>query len=113
MCTHADTGNSRRPELTQTNRVNIYLFGGETLEQILFMPNVINPGAEAGMVTARVNDSWWGDRGMEWSNRNITYTFYWLITRSDAGLDGSQLPQATFTAIRERFFLNPLEFEGY
>jgi hypothetical protein len=28
-------------------------------------------------------------------------TFYWVLTPSGEGLDGSEIPQATFTAVRE------------
>jgi hypothetical protein len=94
-------GNSRRPEITQTNRVDIYLFHGDSLTQLLHYPNQINPTDQAGMITAQVNDSWWGDNGSKWNGSNITYPFYWLLSRSDEPLDGSQLPQTVFHAVRE------------
>ncbi|KAF7299205.1 hypothetical protein MIND_00869200 [Mycena indigotica] len=96
--------NSNLPEFTQTDRVNIYLFHGDSQQQILFFPNVVNPKGRAGSVTAQVNDSWWGDRGANWDNANISYPFFWIMSRSDKSLDdGTQQPQATFSAVQTTF----------
>ncbi|KAF4577228.1 hypothetical protein EYR36_005215 [Pleurotus pulmonarius] len=92
--------NSRRPELTQFNRVDIFLFRGDSLEQLLHFRNVINPVDQAGSITAQVNDTWFGSDGLKWNGRNVSYPFYWVITRSDKELDGSQLPQSTFSAVQ-------------
>ena len=43
----------------------------------------------------------------KWDCQNLSYPFYWAIIRSEASLDGSELPQSTFTAIRE-YFLSTL-----
>ncbi|KAF7297829.1 hypothetical protein MKEN_01406700 [Mycena kentingensis (nom. inval.)] len=96
--------NSNLPEFTQTNRVNIYLFHGDSQEQILQFTDVVNPKGQAGYITAPVNDSWWGDRGTNWNNANISYPFFWIMSRSDKSLaDGSQVPQATFTAVQTTY----------
>ncbi|KAK7048187.1 hypothetical protein R3P38DRAFT_1853750 [Favolaschia claudopus] len=96
--------NSNLPEFTQTNRVNIYLFHGDSLEQILFFRNVLNPQGQAGSITAQVNDSWWGNRGANWDGQNISYPFFWIMSRSDQSLDdGTQKPQATFQAVQTTF----------
>jgi len=94
-------GNSRRPELTQINRVDIFLFHADSMTQVLHFPDVINPSDQAGIVRAQVNDSWWGDNGSNWAGTNISYPFYWVIIRSDSFLDGSEIPQSIFTAVRE------------
>ncbi|KAJ7069966.1 hypothetical protein C8F01DRAFT_1114778 [Mycena amicta] len=96
--------NSNLPEFTQTDRVNIFLFHGDSQEQILAFSNIVNPKGQAGSITAQVNDSWWGDRGANWDNANISYPFFWIMSRSDKSLsDGTQLPQATFTAVQTTF----------
>ncbi|KAF8651009.1 hypothetical protein AX16_004967 [Volvariella volvacea WC 439] len=97
------SGNSRRPEITQTNRVDIFLFHGDSRRQILHYPNVTNPSDQAGSITAQVNDSWWGDNGDRWSGTNTSYPFYWVIIRSDRVIDGNEIPQATFTAVQTTY----------
>jgi len=94
-------GNSRRPELTQTNLVDVFLFRADSLTQMLYFPNQTNPSDQAGVVRAQVNDSWWGGDGSDWAGQNISYPYFWVIIRSDATLDGSQIPQTTFSAVRE------------
>ncbi|KAF8630884.1 hypothetical protein AX17_005242 [Amanita inopinata Kibby_2008] len=95
--------NSRLPEFTQTNLVDIYLFRADSRKQVLRIQNQINPFGQAGSVTARVDDRWWGNDGVKWNGTNITYPFYWLISRSDEELDGSQLPQSIFSAIQTTY----------
>jgi hypothetical protein len=94
-------GNSRRPQITPKNLVDIYLFHGDSLEQVLFFPNVQNPSDQAGYMTSAVNDTWFGAKGLQWNGSNISMPFYWVLTPSGEGLDGSEIPQATFTAVRE------------
>lgn len=94
------TGNSRRPEITQTNLVDIFLFRGDSQRQILHYPNFSNPTDQAGLIRAQVNDSWFGSDGLRWSGRNVSYPFYWVIIRSDKTLDGNQVPQPIFTAVQ-------------
>lgn len=93
-------GNSRRPEITQTNLVDIFLFHGDSRQMILHYPNVTNPSDQAGRITAQVNDSWWGTNGDAWDGTNTSYPFYWVIIRSDKTLDANAIAQATFTAVR-------------
>ncbi|KAF8895168.1 hypothetical protein BD779DRAFT_1434155 [Infundibulicybe gibba] len=95
--------NSRRPELTQTNKVDIFLFHGDSRKQILHFPGVTNPSDQAGSIPAQVNDSWWGDNGTKWNGSNLTYPFYWVIIRSDKTLDGNEIPQSTFSAVQTTF----------
>ncbi|KAJ6557286.1 hypothetical protein DFH09DRAFT_986863 [Mycena vulgaris] len=96
--------NSNLPDFTQTERVNIFLFHGDSQQQILKFENVINPKGQAGYITAQVNDSWWGDRGSNWDGANISYPFFWIMSRSDQSLDdATQKPQATFTAVQTTF----------
>ncbi|TFK24408.1 hypothetical protein FA15DRAFT_704626 [Coprinopsis marcescibilis] len=92
--------NSRRPEIIQFNRVNIYLFRGDSQQEVLSFLDYPNPTDRAGFVTAQVNDSWFGPDAERWSGENISYPFYWAITRADEVLDGNQFPQATFSAIQ-------------
>jgi hypothetical protein len=96
------SGNSRRPELTQFNKVNIFLFHADSMQQVLNLTDYINPTDRAGVVRANVNDTWWGPNGSRWSpGGNISYPFYWIIIRADETLNGSELPQSIFTAVRE------------
>jgi len=92
--------NSLRPQLTQSNSVDIYLFHADSLKQVLFFPSVQNPTEQAGYITALVNDTWFGARGLQWNGTNMSMTFYWVLTRSGQGLDGSEIPQTTFTAVQ-------------
>ncbi|CAK5284307.1 unnamed protein product [Mycena citricolor] len=92
--------NSNNPLFVQSNRVDVYLFHGDSLQQIFRIPNLVNPKNQAGSVTAQVNDSWWGTRGSNWAGQNISYPFYWLIQPAGESLtDGLQRPQATFSAV--------------
>lgn len=96
--------NSNLPDFTQTDLVDIYLFHGDSGRRIFLFENVTNPKGQAGAITAPVNDSWWGERGSAWGGTNISYPFYWLISRSDLPLDaGTQKPQTTFTAVQTTF----------
>ncbi|KAJ7868738.1 hypothetical protein B0H14DRAFT_304049 [Mycena olivaceomarginata] len=84
--------------------VDIYLFHGDSLEQILAIPNQVNPRGQAGSVSRQVNDLWWGTRGVDWGGSNISYPFYWLIARHGESLDdGTLKPQATFSAVQTTF----------
>lgn len=99
---HHPQGNSNNPDFLQTERVDIYLFHGDSLEQILAIPNQVNPRGQAGSVSRQVNDLWWGTRGVDWGGSNISYPFYWLIARHGESLDdGTLKPQATFSAVRK------------
>ncbi|EAU85807.2 hypothetical protein CC1G_05024 [Coprinopsis cinerea okayama7 len=96
--------NSRRPELTQFNRVNIYLFRADSRQEVLRFMDRPNPTDQAGVVTARVDDRWFGRDGERWEEgRNISYPFYWVITRSDEELNGNEIPQSTFSAIQTTY----------
>ena len=96
------TGNSRRPEITQTNLVDIYLFHGDSNQQVLYFPQVTNPTDQAGYLTTPVNDTWFGSRtaNEQWSGGNISLPFYWVLISSNETLDGSQRAQPTFQAVR-------------
>ncbi|KAF8194313.1 hypothetical protein K438DRAFT_1761240 [Mycena galopus ATCC 62051] len=96
--------NSNNPNFVQSERVDIYLFHGDSLEQILKMPNQINPTGQSGFVSQQVNDTWWGTRGTDWAGTNISYPFYWLIARAGESLDdGTLVPQTTFSAVQTTF----------
>ncbi|KAJ7046488.1 hypothetical protein C8F04DRAFT_1323571 [Mycena alexandri] len=96
--------NSNNPDFLQTDRVDIYLFHGDSLEQIFLIADHVNPTGQAGWVTAQVNDTWWGTRGANWAGSNISYPFYWLIARAGEPLsDGTEKPQTTFSAVQTTF----------
>lgn len=103
-CSHRLSGNSRLPQYAQKGTVNIYLFHGDSGEQVLSRLDYPNPTDRAGDITALVNDSWWGDRGREWKGQDIPYLFYWVVTANDSSLGANFLPQATFTAVRKYLF---------
>lgn len=65
------------------------------------MYNQTNPRGQAGYVTAQVDDTWFGTRGTGWSGKNISLPFYWVVQPAGSALDGSEVAQATFTAVRE------------
>ncbi|RDB24350.1 hypothetical protein Hypma_008423 [Hypsizygus marmoreus] len=95
--------NSRRPDITQTNLVDIFLFHGDSREQILHYRQVRNPSDQAGRINAQVNDSWWGSNGVKWNGENISYPFYWVLISSEKTLDGNQIAQPTFTAVQTTY----------
>ena len=97
---NCELGNSRRPEITQTKLVDVFLFRADAQQPILHYRNLSNPSDQAGLVRAQVNDTWFGSDGLHWSGQNISYPFYWVIIRSDKTLDGDQVPQAIFTAVQ-------------
>ncbi|TFY81920.1 hypothetical protein EWM64_g2098 [Hericium alpestre] len=103
LFTNVCLGNTNLPDITQTNLVNIYLFHGDSGQQILQMLNHTNPRGLVGSVTAQVNDSWFPNGGLGWSDSNISYPYFWVITRADVGLDGRQIPQSTFSAVQTTF----------
>ncbi|KAG6853044.1 hypothetical protein C0991_007300 [Blastosporella zonata] len=92
--------NSRRPEITQANLVDIFLFHGDSRQQILHYPDVINPSDQAGQINAQVNDSWWGDRATLFKGKNISYPYYWVLIPSGTTLDSNAIAQPTFTAVQ-------------
>ena len=100
--THFSAGNSRRPELTQTNKVDIFLFRGDRQEELLHFREVSNPSEQAGLIRTQVNDTWFGSDGDTYSpgGANQTFPFYWVIIRSDKTLDGNQVAQPIFTAVQ-------------
>jgi len=100
-------GNSRLPDLTQTNLVNIYLFHADSRTEVLRATNVTNPFGQAGQIARQVDDLWFPDGGVDFNGSSISYPYYWVITRSDKTLDGTEIPQATFTAVRELLLPNP------
>lgn len=64
------------------------------------MTDQVNPSEMAGVRRAQVDDAWFGTQGLQFNGTNITYPFYWIITRADVVLDGNAMPQATFTAVQ-------------
>lgn len=94
-------GNSQLPDLTQTNLVNIYLFHADSRTEVLSIMNVTNPFGQAGQIARQVNDLWFPNGGVNFAGSSISYPYYWVITRSDKTLDGTEIPQATFSAVRK------------
>lgn len=94
-------GNSRLPQWAQTNLVNIYLFQADSGDPVANQTNVTNPSGRAGQVHFQINDTWWGPRGSNWDGQNQSFPFYFLITRNDKSISNTDIPQATFTAVRE------------
>ncbi|KAI0260202.1 hypothetical protein BC834DRAFT_961117 [Gloeopeniophorella convolvens] len=90
--------NSQLPDLTQTNKVNIYLFHADSGTEVLSILNEQNPFGRAGSISRQVNDSWFPNGGLGWNGQTISYPYYWVITRADKTLDGTEIPQATFSA---------------
>jgi hypothetical protein len=94
-------GNSRLPDLTQTNLVNIYLFHADSGNEVLRVMNQTNPFGRAGTIAKQVDDEWFPNGGVTFNGSSITYPYYWVITRSDATLDGTEIPLSTFSAVRK------------
>lgn len=62
--------------------------------------NVTNPANTAGVKHVQVDDRWFGDRGLSWNGENVSFPFYWMITRNDKSIENTDIPQSTFTAVR-------------
>ncbi|KAJ7142877.1 hypothetical protein C8R44DRAFT_866155 [Mycena epipterygia] len=90
-------------QFRKTNRVNITIYDGadewdgsrSPANTILRYTNIVNPASGAGLLTVKVNDSWWGDKGAIWAG-NISYQFFWTIWGADE--------QDTVTAGGQPFF---------
>ncbi|EGN98045.1 hypothetical protein SERLA73DRAFT_153242 [Serpula lacrymans var. lacrymans S7.3] len=93
--------NSRRPQITQTNQVNLYLYDADSLSQLFAWYNKSNPlNGTPGTFTTLVNDTWFGEKGASWApGQNMSYQYFWILTSAEEGLDGSQTTQPTFTAL--------------
>jgi hypothetical protein len=87
--------------LTQTNLVNIYLFHADSGNEVLRVMNETNPFGRAGTIAKQVDDQWFPNGGVTFNGSSITYPYYWVITRSDATLDGTEIPLSTFSAVRK------------
>jgi hypothetical protein len=94
-------GNSGLPDFTQTNLVNIYLFHADSAIEVLRVVNQTNPFGRAGSIAKQVNDDWFPNGGTGFNGSSTTYPYYWVITRSDKTLDGTETPLSTFSAIRK------------
>lgn len=96
--------NSRRPQLTYTNLVNLYLVNADTQEPLFTFTDVQNPIGTAGEYNVLVNDSWFGTTGATWQpGQNLTYPFFWIVTSNEDGLDGSQTTNPTFLAVQTTY----------
>ncbi|EIW59569.1 uncharacterized protein TRAVEDRAFT_64545 [Trametes versicolor FP-101664 SS1] len=95
--------NSRLPQWAQTEKVNIFLFQADSGLQVVNFTDVENPLFTSGLIHVQVDDRWWGTRGNQWNGQNISFPFYFEITRNDHPLDNSAIPQATFTAVQTTF----------
>ncbi|KAG6836468.1 hypothetical protein H0H93_007748 [Arthromyces matolae] len=95
--------NSRRPEITQANLVDIFLFHGDSRQQILHYPQVKNPSDQAGRINAQVNDTWLGNRATNFQGQNISYPYYWVLIPSGTTIDSNAIAQPTFTAVQTTY----------
>jgi hypothetical protein len=108
LLTHplAPTGNSNVPQFLQTERVNIYLISADRTTVVNSWLNQRNPRGQAGDVTWQVDDSWFPDNGTAWNGQNLTYPFYFVITRNDVQRTGTEPSQAIFNAVRKSLLLS-------
>lgn len=97
------TGNSNLPYFTQTNLVNIYLLDASDNQVLKTWLEQPNPSGRPGVLRTPVNDTWLGSRGSQWSGKNMTFLYYFVVTRNDVPLE-SGIPQPIFTAVREYYY---------
>ncbi|KAI0755141.1 hypothetical protein C8Q80DRAFT_1094119 [Daedaleopsis nitida] len=95
--------NSRLPQWAQTNAVNLYLFQADTGDPVVNFTNVPNPTTTAGQKHVQIDDRWFGSRGTDWDGQNVSFPFFWMITRNDTSIANSDRPQATFIAVQTTF----------
>lgn len=93
-------GNSRHPDFTQFNLVDIALKRADTGDIILQFLNQTNPTNRAGALPVIANDTWWGASGADWPGTNVAFPLCFIIVPSGKGFDYIP-PQSTFTAIRK------------
>ncbi|KAI0300185.1 hypothetical protein BC826DRAFT_905704, partial [Russula brevipes] len=92
--------NSQLPDFTRTQMVNIFLFHADSGEEVLRVINETNPFGRAGLITKQVNDSWFPNGGVDFNGSRTYYPYYLVIIGSDLKLDGTETPQATFSAVQ-------------
>ncbi|KAF9019184.1 hypothetical protein BDZ89DRAFT_959448 [Hymenopellis radicata] len=99
--------NSGLPQFTQTKLVNVYLFSGDSRQLRQQFLNQPNPSNQAGSLTSQVNDVWFGEDAANWNGSNLTYTFYWVVTRNDitntSEAFSDAFTQSHFTAIQTTY----------
>jgi hypothetical protein len=96
------TGNGANPYFAYTNKVNVYLFRADSQQVIQSWPNQSNDQYKAGVVSAQVNDTWWGAQGTNWNGANQSFPYYFVVIPNNADLSQTTWsPQSTFTAVRK------------
>ncbi|KAF8517351.1 hypothetical protein BU17DRAFT_91785 [Hysterangium stoloniferum] len=87
--------NNRLPQFSQTNLVDIFLFHGDTDDQVAVWPQLDYP---FGHLSVTPNDTWWGARGpLIESGKNQTQNFFFVMVVNGSD-PSSGISQATFTA---------------
>ncbi|KAG1897505.1 uncharacterized protein F5891DRAFT_957189 [Suillus fuscotomentosus] len=95
--------NSRRPQISQFNIVQLYLFDADTNSPILNFTQQ-NPTTSAGEMNAEVNDTWFGSKGTSWTpGQNFSYPFYWVVTNQNGLDNGTYTTNPTFLAIQTTY----------
>ncbi|TFY51649.1 hypothetical protein EVJ58_g10456 [Rhodofomes roseus] len=96
--------NSRLPQFTNTNEVDIFLYNADSQELVQSWSNVANPASNSGQVGACVNDSWWGNNnGSNWDGSNITSQYYFAITPNTQDAVAYRFPISTFAAVQTTY----------
>ncbi|KAJ7667248.1 hypothetical protein B0H17DRAFT_1210328 [Mycena rosella] len=85
--------NPKATKFKKSTRINITVYAGSGgFDDSIIEKNIV---VCAGLLTAKVNDSWWGEKGATWTG-NISYPFFWTIW----GVDQEDTP----TVGRQPFF---------
>jgi len=66
---------SQRPELTQTNLIDVFLFRTDSQQQILQFCKIPSPTEQTGFVHVQVNDSQFGEQGNNRNCQDISYPY--------------------------------------
>lgn len=92
-----DTGSSYNPLFNQVDDVHIYLFNGDSGDQVgLWTENKLQ-----GSIQVQVNDTFWGAAGPAIQpNHNQSFSFYFVIIPSTAVVHNGETSEATFTGVR-------------
>ncbi|KAK4695098.1 hypothetical protein P7C70_g8620, partial [Phenoliferia sp. Uapishka_3] len=105
--------NAQLPTFIGAGYLDVYLYHSDSQTVAVTYRGVQNA---AGMIAVLPNSDWWRtETSRDWDGvSNITYPYYFVVVTANATLNGAEIHQSTFSAIRESWGLCfcPLEFSA-
>lgn len=91
-------GSTRNPLFNQVDDVHIYLFNGQTGDQVYYWEE----NKLQGSIQVSTNDSFWGAAALNIQpGHNQSFPYYFVIIPSTATVHNGETSEPTFTGIRE------------